>query len=847
MQLWDRDTQSLRNELPARPLDDCWAKKPIDGSNGMSVLEHSRIVGMVAQAIWASLPRSAKDVLPADFASIAAVHDVGKVSPGFQDRKMRNLPSQFCDDHTVIGDAAVQRLLGHRARAARARIVNMHHGSEHGAPPRTDEVDLYGGPEWARQRRSLLDTLAAEFGPLADTSLTAATLGAVAGLVCTADWIGSNEEHFAPAGLPAGADLSALVKAALIACGWSAPKMHLGLSFSDVFGFDTRPVQRAFIESVTAPGLYVLEAPMGMGKTEAALFSAYRLMAAGHHHGFYFGLPTRLTSDKIHERVECYLTRVCANMHDVRLAHGSAWLRCFEQGGENLGAGRPWFLPRKRALLHPFAVGTVDQALLGVVRVDHYFIRLFGLAGKVVILDEVHAYDVYTGTLLDKLIDQLLELGSTVIVLSATLTAGRRSQLIRRPVADLEQGYPLVTSAVGDALVSRTTAPAQNQDYRVCMLAADDFAVARKAVAWADSGGCVLCVANTVERAQHWYDAVKCTMREEAFPVGLLHAKFPAFQRDRLEVDWLAKLDKSGQSRPRGCVLVATQILEQSVDVDADALITELAPTDMLLQRMGRVWRHSRPLRPLAVPEVHIVCGDAGSATTRAALLDALGNKSAKVYSPYVLWRTWRVWHALERVRIPGDIRTLLDATYTDQTEAEPPLVTQLKAELEAHRQKLNGLATAADPNIYLPVGEDDEYACTRYSDQPTQDVLLVRCVDSTGRAAELGLFDGEGPVSVHADRKDFSVTVRLHRQLVSVPLWIFDALGGISRAPWLVYHFHRPTPVWHLAADGHSLLMGDRATGYTYDSERGLMRLPAGRQAPEPFVDFADEDGGDL
>ena len=139
---------------------------------------------------------------------------------------------------------------------------------------------------------------------------------------------------------------------------------------------------------------------MGMGKTEAALYAAYRLMADGHHHGLYFALPTRLTSNRLHSRLAVFLGQAFGIEAAARLVHGQAWLADRYPGGEELRPGGAWFAPIKRALLYPFGIGTIDQALLAVMNVKHGFVRAYGLAGKVVILDEVHSYDEYTGTLM---------------------------------------------------------------------------------------------------------------------------------------------------------------------------------------------------------------------------------------------------------------------------------------------------------------------------------------------------------------------------------------------------------------------------------------------------------------
>ena len=211
-------------------------------------------------------------------------------------------------------------------------------------------------------------------------------------------------------------------------------------------------------------------------------------------------------------------------------------------------------------MLYPYAVGDIDQALLGVLNVKHSFVRLFGLAGKVVILDEVHSYDMYTGTLLDELVDRLRQIGCTVIVLSATLTGARRNRLVPSLAsAQMVEDYPLMTGLPVEAppFASRLPGP-KPRSTQVRLEPWDGLRVAKEAVQAASSGVCVVCIANTVAKAQAWYRAVKSAMADEAFPVGVLHARFPMFQREKIEDDWMAKLGK-GTRRPHGCVLIATR------------------------------------------------------------------------------------------------------------------------------------------------------------------------------------------------------------------------------------------------------------------------------------------------
>ncbi|MGI8602085.1 MAG: hypothetical protein ACR2OZ_03700 [Verrucomicrobiales bacterium] len=191
--------------------------------------------------------------------------------------------------------------------------------------------------------------------------------------------------------------------------------------------------------------------------------------------GIYFALPTQVTSNRIHERVAPFLRAALEDSATLRLAHGASWLEDCQtlrlhpaapgdpDASEHVREGRSWFASAKHALLARFGVGTVDQALQGVVAVKHFFVRRFGLAGKVVILDEVHSYDVYTGTLITRLIRELLALRCSVVVLSATLTRARRAELIAAADADpgsaRSEAYPLLTVARACGVRHRLSVP----------------------------------------------------------------------------------------------------------------------------------------------------------------------------------------------------------------------------------------------------------------------------------------------------------------------------------------------------------------------------------------------------
>ena len=416
---------------------------------------------------------------------------------------------------------------------------------------------------------------------------------------------------------------------------------------------------------------------MGIGKTEAALYAAYQALETGRATGIYFALPTQLTSDKVHERMNNFLAKILEEEDPNRwslLLHGSAWLRDKELG-EDGSPGRSWFNSSKRGLLAPFAVGTIDQALMAVMNVKHGFVRTFGLAGKVVILDEVHSYDSYTGTILNELIKSLRELYCTVIVLSATLTDGQRHSMVGAPSDDNRternlSAYPLISAYPKEGIAQEHEIGKMDDKSVEIHISANDDKATGEALLRAERGEQVLWIENTVIEAQQRYRLLAAKSQGMGLDCGLMHSRFLKADRDKNEDKWVGLFGKMGRDfrSEKGRILIGTQVLEQSLDIDADFLVTRLCPTDMLFQRLGRLWRHAEndPLRPgKSKRESWILAPD-----LKAAIHDQNSfGKSAKVYSPYVLCRTLEVWQDINHVNLPCQIRFFLEKTYRERPE----------------------------------------------------------------------------------------------------------------------------------------------------------------------------------
>lgn len=812
-----------------------WAKTTQGGQPGIDVFHHTVHVGLVARGIATGRVRQlAWFGLRAEVvAAIAALHDIGKISPGFQAKCPAWLTKSQLGDaaayqswgsledaqrgetHDQVSQFTVQNLLSAsglqpRDAATWAVPVGAHHSRVRVRPqsvkPRCGmsmDSNATRDDEWEALRQETARKIVAAVGalpriddvPTLADGLDSPALWWLAGLVSISDWIGSDESYFPSDRNPPEDESELLASKAVAAIGFDAPTVRPGLTFTDYFPFEPNGLQRQAMQLIAEPGLYVIEAPMGMGKTEAALACAYRLMAQGKASGIYFALPTQVTSNRIHLRVQKFLSAILAQAGQgerARLVHANSWLfdslhqarpaqtLARASAESDARAGVDWFASRKRALLANFGVGTVDQALLGVVAARHFFVRQFGLAGKVVIIDEVHSYDFYTGTLVRRLSQTLLALGCTVIVLSATFDGKRRAALLDDPIEDEDAPYPLISGRLADGTVLERRAPAPPDDRHVSIRFVDADEAVRRAYALARGGVCVLWICDTVASAQSTYarfQALAGAQGEDAPELGLLHSRFPQFMRESREDHWMAALGKpdsaSPSVRPNGCVLVSTQVVEQSVDLDADLLVTELAPTDMLLQRIGRLWRHDRPDRPIESAQCWILeeaCQlDAFDAMNKKEIRQMLGSK-AWVYAPYVLLRSLEVWQAKadSTVMVPSDIRTLIRDTYSARDEPDEGRAAWL-CEAEGGNLALAQRALLAS-NLSQPLLDDLEGTQTRVSTVITVQLILVRELDGP----RLTLLNGE-EVDVSGDRFELRHAKALHRNICKIDEKVFD------------------------------------------------------------------------
>ena len=436
------------------------------------------------------------------------------------------------------------------------------------------------------------------------------------------------------------------------------------------------------------PGIVIVEAPMGEGKTEAAWYVADcwdRKDGAG----TYVALPTMATSNQMFDRVGNFLEAGEAKKN-VMLLHGKSALneqfdklkfkaRTYDdEKSPSAVVAEEWFAANKKhGLLAPYGVGTIDQVLLAVLQTKHVFVRLFGLAGKCVVLDEVHAYDAYMTTLMERLLRWLAALRCPVVLLSATLPKERRLALLKAYAGERieepeEKAYPRVTTwAVGEKRVSVEYCPADEKRAKTLQLGwvTEDKLLENLKTALKD-GGCGAVIRNTVGLAQETFLLLRDELKKEGIVVELFHARFPFGRRQEIETAVLERFGKKGGTEKRNKrVLVATQVVEQSLDLDFDVMFSDVAPVDLVLQRAGRLHRHAREVRPSGVESPHLWIIEPGVKDGRPDF-----GKSEFVYSSHYLFRSLlalqRHNEASHLIELPCDIDRLVENVYS---QIEPP------------------------------------------------------------------------------------------------------------------------------------------------------------------------------
>jgi CRISPR-associated endonuclease/helicase Cas3 len=688
-------------------------------------------------------------------AFLAALHDLGKAGPAYQKKYgpewlkdelkgaglgldgMGKAYETSTPHGTVSTWALIEmlpQLLGLDERFARqiAVAVGGHHGSW--PPPGAEErIDDSKFPLWAEVRRDLVWEVQAVFKPPTTVIPPSspvelnAFLTIFSGLVSVADWVGSRNKEcfgFIEQPIPTRQYAARSVQKArqsLADLGWLGwlPDGRT-LPFTEAFAYlpeikEPRGVQADVIaaaQNISAPTLLILEAPTGIGKTETAVYLADCWLQQNQGRGLYVAMPTQATSNQMYGRIGDFLNHRYADSGkhiNFHLVHGqAAWqdelkdkVELQRVGDDELAhvLAESWFIPRKRTLLAPFGVGTVDQTLMSILQTRHFFVRLFGLSHKVIIFDEVHAYDTFMSTLFYRLLQWLSAIGTSVIILSATLPAETRRKLVTaysdNTLPEAAVPYPSLTIATPDhdpqtIPLARPKDVTLQLNWAIGREPADILAYLQEELA---SGGCAAVICNTVRRAQDIYRILNEARQAGTLDIDqdnliLFHARFPPIWRQEIEADVLRKFgkpDKDGHSphRPHKAVVVATQVIEQSLDLDFDLMITDLAPIDLIIQRAGRLHRHDRKER-----YGHGRCLRITQAKTDEVGIPDFEN-DRYVYELFVLFRSYLVLQRQSEIQIPGDTTRLIEAVY-GEAETDIPLSLIWQEALHKSRRTLD-------------------------------------------------------------------------------------------------------------------------------------------------------------
>ena len=689
---------------------------------------------------------------------LAAIHDLGKATPAFQTQKgyansedldirlleqleqsgFKNISSlQLVSPRKSHHSIAGQYLLSsYGVREDIATIIGGHHGkpidfaedyeNQKGYPTNYFQVEKQDSPiyqKWDQVQKEVFQWAMAVCGFRAADDLPKIKQPAqviLSGLLIMADWIASNEHYFPLLGLEETevADQSGRLQDGFrkwkkTSLWESADSFEVDSLYKKRFGFSPRNVQvvlSRLISNSRKPGIFIVEAPMGVGKTEAALVAAEQLAAKTGRSGLFFGLPTQATSNGIFTRIADWVESIKNDSDEnfsIQLVHGKAALNedflglpkgnsinfdDFENGSVIVNE---WFSGRKTSALDDFVVGTVDQFLMLALKQKHLALRHLGFSKKVVVIDEVHAYDAYMSQYLLEAIKWMGAYGVPVVILSATLPAERRIELMKHYMIGMGKkwnkkerqalsqtlktpAYPLITYNDGGD-IKQVEEFEESAHKQIEVIRLEESQLPETIEKLLSAGGVVGIIVNTVRRAQELAQYLAERIGEDK--VELLHSAFIASDRIRKEKELLQMIGKGAQ-RPQRKIIVGTQVIEQSLDIDFDVMISDLAPMDLLIQRMGRLHRHDikRPAEH-TVPRFYLV-----------GVSDCLEFEegSSFVYGGYLLARTQ--YYLPDIVTLPEDISSLVQKVYDDDLSLDyfnNELRRKYQAAKEEHEAKI--------------------------------------------------------------------------------------------------------------------------------------------------------------
>ncbi len=801
-------------------------------------LYHMIDVGAVAERLL--LPLALPAPLRDFYAVCAALHDLGKISDSFR-KMIRTGAPQSAGKHWEVTEAWLREFDAQLGPLVEDRFDRLEIyaaiAGHHGRPPVQEEFTRMMAAAGQEASRDASDAIGILKGlwPEARFDLPYDQIPAqtwwMPGLIAVADWIGSNPDFF-PAVEPGPEAVLYLEQAREKASGavekagliWPAPSQESIIPS----GWSLRPMQKATqrVELHEGPVLALIEDETGSGKTEAALILTQRLMQEGKGQGVFFALPTMATANAMFDRVADLVARLFEAPPSLSLAHGRAGLsqrfRDLVRApvSPNMPDCTEWLADdRRRALLATVGVGTVDQALLSALPVRHAMLRHYALSQKILIVDEVHEMgDPYMIEEVCRLLSLHRRMGGSAILMTATLPVDQRRRLCEAfgCEAPVSTDYPALTIA-GHSRSSRLPRDGDGKndkerkrgpvavhrlpDTDAALTVIEDAIGERAAVLW---------VRNAVDDAISAVDALKI----RGIKADLLHARFALCDRLRHEKSVLQAFGKERPDRP-GRVLVATQVVESSLDLDFDVMVSDLAPVPALVQRAGRLWRHMdrrpRSLRPVSCPALHVVSPDPDKVEDDRWLRKVL-DRGAFTYPVASQWRSARAIFAARRIDAPQGLRDLIENSLSND-----PVPEALQKAEDERKAKGYAETSLARQNL-VPLGKpyreikgfsDDADFPTRLGVE--QRVLIL------ARVSEAGIVPLAGAAWTVEERQRSEVSAAAHKlRSLTLPDQTAREIAEVKR------HW----PEWQ--RDRFVLCPVDAGgricEGLSYDPERGLL-----------------------
>ena len=724
---------------------------------------------------------------------LLGLHDIGKFARKFQAKAPKHFPSCLNADPTELqtsydhgsgglrlfdSDPSIflgSREVDHLAWVPLFSAVFGHHGEPPASGGFADLRSDFGkggiqaAHAFALELRELFEVNLLDLH-VDDESVHRAS-HILAGIAVLSDWIGSNQCWFRYRKPESDLrrywhEIQSVATKAVREAGLISATPSKGVSFRDLIDEAATPSpMQDWASKVTlppGPALYLMEDETGSGKTEAATMLVHRLMSSGLASGVYIALPTMATANAMFDRLSTTHRHLFADgaKPSVALVHGARDLHpgfatarlsggrrelSYSDSNESVDvtastACADWIADdRRRAFLADIGVGTVDQALLAILPCRHQSLRLLGVTQRVLVLDEVHAYDAYMGTEIECLLEFQAALGGSAILLSATLPLSVRQRLaqafsrgLRQTFAasDTNMAYPLATVSTADIQSSERVSgmPGRGRALPVRFLRSANEAL-REVEHAANAGNAVLYIRNTVDDVLDAHAAL--LMRDVSSDV--FHARFALVDRLKIEAKVITRFGKASQPDARKSVLIATQVVEQSLDLDFDVLITDLAPMDLLIQRAGRLWRHERPCRN-GHPELVVVSPEP-SPEADETWFSAAFPRTAYVYRDHArLWLTALRLKDAGVIESPGGLRDLIEAVYGSGIEENVPVgLRQYMLDAEGRAGAERGIANSNVLNLGMGYQRDagawdtDIRTPTRLNDDPQQVLRLAR------------------------------------------------------------------------------------------------------------------------